>query len=184
MFNWWPVCFWFELAKARQLTDLTEKFSAEVASPVVRCQSAALCWRKQRGQLQILLVTSRETGRWVVPKGWLIAGLTDAETAAREAFEEAGVMGKVGLTPLGSFDYDKITDRAADADVALQCRVMVFPMRVTDLRKRFPESGERKRKWFARDVAATKVDEPELQALLAGFDPLSNSKSPEKQKTK
>ncbi len=70
-------------------------------------QYAALPVRRMGGKLEVLLVSSRETRRWVIPKGWPMAGLSDAESAAREAFEEAGVEGKVAGKPIGSFAYDK-----------------------------------------------------------------------------
>ena len=91
-----------------------------------RTQFAALCWRSTRGRTEVLLVTSRETGRWVIPKGWPIAGLSPAEAAAREAWEEAGAKGKMAEQALGFFTYDKVLDRASDP-VALPCIVAVFP---------------------------------------------------------
>ena len=136
-----------------------------------RTQFAALCWRSTRGRTEVLLVTSRETGRWVIPKGWPIAGLSPAEAAAREAWEEAGAKGKMAEQALGFFTYDKVLDRASDP-VALPCIVAVFPLRVTRRGKVFPEMRERRVKWFPLDRAAQKVDEPELQRLIAGFTPV------------
>lgn len=136
-----------------------------------RTQFGALCWRTSRGRTEVLLVTSRETGRWVIPKGWPITGLEPAEVAAREAWEEAGAKGSAGPHCLGFFTYDKVLDRAADP-VEVPCVVAVFPMRVTHRDKVFPEVRERRVKWFTPDRAATKVDEPELQTLIAGFTPV------------
>ncbi|MEN9850080.1 MAG: hypothetical protein RL128_243, partial [Pseudomonadota bacterium] len=62
---------------------------------VARTQYGALCWRMHRGKVEVLLITSRDTGRWVIPKGWPIDGLAPAQTAAREAWEEAGVEGDI-----------------------------------------------------------------------------------------
>ena len=67
-----------------------------------RTQYGALCWRMHRGKVEVLLITSRDTGRWVIPKGWPIAGLAPAETAAREAWEEAGVEGDIADDGLGN----------------------------------------------------------------------------------
>ena len=113
-------------------------------------------------ELEILLVTSRETGRWVIPKGWPMAGLSTAAAAAREAWEEAGVEGKVQDTPLGAFGYDKL----ARMSVTVRCLVAVHALRVQVLRDRFPEAGQRRRAWFNPAEAAGLVAEPQLQHLL------------------
>ena len=70
-------------------------------------QVAALCWRRRKGTVEVLLVTSRETRRWVIPKGWPMDGLADYNAARREAFEEAGVEGHMRREPLGTFFYEK-----------------------------------------------------------------------------
>jgi 8-oxo-dGTP pyrophosphatase MutT (NUDIX family) len=125
-------------------------------------QVAALCWRQQHGDIEVLLITSRETGRWVIPKGWPIGGLTAAEAAAREAWEEAGVRGQVQTQPLGEFLYDKVTGPAK----AKRCNVVVFALEVGELKDRFPEATQRKRSWFVPSEAAGLVAEPDLRALL------------------
>lgn len=153
------------------MTDLIKEFSVADADMVTREQVAALCWRKHRGEVQVLLVTSRETGRWVIPKGWPIAGLTAPQTAAREALEEAGVVGKIATDPIGTFGYDKIVGRDSAAVVALPCSVDVFALRVRELRGRYREANLRKRKWFSVNEAATKVDEADLQNMIGVFDP-------------
>ena len=134
-------------------------------------QFAALCWRAGRKGAQVLLVTSRDTGRWVIPKGWPIKGLNGASTASREAWEEAGATGLVDEVPLGTFGYDKVLSRDRKTPPVLACRVEVFALRVADLAATFPEREQRRRKWFAPQAAARKVDEPELRALIAGFAP-------------
>ena len=78
-----------------------------------RRQVAALPWRRRADGIEILLVTSRETRRWVTPKGGRMPGLTDAQAAAQEALEEAGVEGVMGESPLGTFRYLKILKRRA-----------------------------------------------------------------------
>lgn len=132
-----------------------------------RTQYGALCWRRLRGTLQVLLVTSRDTGRWVVPKGWPMPDRTPEGAAAREAWEEAGVEGQVSDQCIGLFSYDKIISQT----VSVPCVVAVYPLRVTGLKDRFPERKIRRRKWFTLDKAARKVLEPELSAILATFLP-------------
>lgn len=127
-----------------------------------RTQYGAVCWRMHRGRVEVLLVTSRDTGRWIIPKGWPISGLTPADTAAREAWEEAGVQGDVATGDLGAYGYAK----ALEANRSVACSVQVFGLRVARLRDKFPERKERRRKWFGVEKAARKVAEPELRALL------------------
>lgn len=135
-----------------------QPFSTLLCQP----QVGAVCWRMNRGHVQVLLITSRDTGRWVIPKGWPIHGLTAPETAAREAWEEAGVQGRGAMDDLGQFHYDKIMA----AKPALPCQVQVFALRVAKLHADFPERKERRRKWFDAPHAARKVAEPELRQLL------------------
>ncbi|MCA3513149.1 MAG: NUDIX hydrolase [Rhodobacter sp.] len=137
-----------------------------VRSPgAVGVQSGALCWRWQGSDLKVLLVTSRDTGRWIIPKGHLIPDLTPEASAAREAWEEAGVEGEVAERPVGVFTYDK----AMGPGQAIACIVTVYPLRVTHLRNRFPERLQRQRKWFAPERAAAKVAEPGLRDILRAF---------------
>ena len=125
-------------------------------------QSAALCWRMNKGHVQILLVTSRDTGRWIIPKGWPMVGLSSAAAAAREAWEEAGVEGKVQECPIGTFVYDKLSRTAP----ALHCKVAVHPLKVQALKLRYPEAHQRRRGWFAATESANLVAEPQLQQML------------------
>lgn len=136
----------------------------EVPAP----QVAALCWRANRGRVEILLVTSRDTGRWIVPKGWPVPGLAAHEAAAREAWEEAGVEGKVRPVSVGLYSYLK----AMGPEEGQPCIVEVFPLRVRNLAEDFPEKGQRRRKWFRPRKAAARVDEPDLQAIIRGFSPI------------
>lgn len=138
----------------------------------VRTQFGAICWRrakgkaKAKGDVQVLMITSRRTGRWVVPKGWPQDGATPAEAAATEAWEEAGARGKIKPICLGIYSY--IKDMGDDD--ALPCVVALFPFEVKDLAKDWPEKADRKRKWVSTKKAASMVAEPELAAMLAGFD--------------
>lgn len=119
-----------------------------------------------RNRVQVLLITSRDTGRWIIPKGWLMNGKTPSEAAAREAWEEAGVTGTVSPELLGVYAYDKIRD----PNDALPCIVTVFALRAAKLFDKFPERGQRRRKWFDASKAARKVAEPELRGLLENLN--------------
>ena len=133
-----------------------------------RRQVAALPWRRSAdGGVEILLITSRETRRWVTPKGGRMSGKTDAEAAAQEALEEAGVEGVISDQPLGSFRYLKVLKRRASR----WCTVDVYGLEVTAEHPDWQERAERERVWLPRDTAAQMVDEPDLQALIAAFEP-------------
>ena len=125
-------------------------------------QVAALCWRQRRGRVQVLMITSRETGRWVIPKGWQMPGLSGAQAAMREAWEEAGVEGRAQDRVLGIYAYDKIVLPAPP----LHCAVSVYSLPVDALRRRFPERRQRRRKWFDAGAAALLVAEAGLRLIL------------------
>ena len=135
---------------------------ASAAAGIAQPQFAALCWRMRHNRAEVLLITSRDTGRWVIPKGWQVAGCNGAASAAQEAWEEAGVTGAIGADPLGRYGYDKVLS----PDISLPCAVTVYALRVAALARKFPERGERRRKWFTAEKAARKVAEPDLRALL------------------
>jgi 8-oxo-dGTP pyrophosphatase MutT (NUDIX family) len=128
-------------------------------------QYAALPFRRGQEDVEILLVTSRETQRWVIPKGWPMKGKAPYAAAAREALEEAGVVGKVGKEAIGVYHYVKRLKNGAPLD----CVVDVFPLQVARQRKRWPEQGQRTGHWFSVEEAAEAVDEPELQDLILSF---------------
>ncbi len=126
-------------------------------------QVAALCYRKTAKGKEVLLVTSRGTGRWILPKGWPIRGKSEAQAALQEAWEEAGVKAaNVEEDPIGSYDYHKVLDEGLPVPV----ETLVYPVEVKTLAKSFPEADERKRKWVSPTDAAELVDEPQLQSLL------------------
>ncbi len=127
-----------------------------------RTQHGAFCWRLRRDNLQVLLVTSRDTGRWVIPKGWPHADLSPMESAKREAWEEAGVEGVVDSRCLGLFSYNK----GISLQESIPCVVSVYGLRVHRLLRQFPERKERSRKWFTLEKAAKRVAEPELRAMM------------------
>lgn len=133
----------------------------------VRTQFAAMCYRIADGKVQVLMITSRGTGRWIVPKGWPADGKTPIESVMAEAWEEAGVEGRVTGECLGLFSYQKNIDDADD----LPCVAMVYPVKVKSLAANYPEKGQRKRRWMSPKKAAEKVHEPELARILKSFDP-------------
>lgn len=136
----------------------------ETPSDALRKQCGALPFRvDDAGRIEVLLVTSRETRRWVIPKGWPIRKLRASETAAREAYEEAGLAGPVSTEPYGVYTYEKrLKSRAF-----VPCAVDVYLMQVEKEQKRWPERNERERRWFDAPTAAALVDEPELSDLIA-----------------
>lgn len=130
-----------------------------------RPQVAALPVRLGAGGLEVMLISSRETRRWIVPKGWPMKGRKDHEAARREALEEAGVSGKIRKHPLGAYTYDK---RLADG---LQpCRVMVYLLEVEKELASWREKGQRERQWFALEAAAKAISEPGLARLIRSLD--------------
>ena len=133
----------------------------------IRNQYAALCYRVVNGKVQVLLVTSRGTGRWIVPKGWPMAKKSPHEAALIEAEEEAGVVGKVKDKPLGLYTYYKQMDDGR----SVPCVGTLFPVKVKRLLSDYPEVGQRNRKWFSRKKAAKRVAEPDLAHLIRDFDP-------------
>lgn len=139
-----------------------------------RRQYAALPYRiAPDGRLEVLLATSRETKRWVIPKGWPMKGLKPHKAAAQEAFEETGAVGRPAKDAIGAYVYWK---RLKDTFVL--CRVKVFPLRVERLEETWSEQDERERRWFPQGEAAARVEEPGLRALVAGFVPAARSKAP------
>lgn len=126
-----------------------------------KAQVAALPVRSDADDLRVLLVTSRETRRWIIPKGWPQKGLRDRDAAAREALEEAGLIGKISRRPIGRYRYFKRT-----LDSFQPCDVAVYRLDVEGEQPTWQEQDERQRAWFSPQVAAHLVDEPELKQLL------------------
>ncbi|MFD0936892.1 NUDIX hydrolase [Methylobacterium trifolii] len=120
--------------------------------------------RDSDGAFSVLLVTSRESRRWVIPKGWPMKGRKPYEAAAREAYEEAGLLGQVGKRPLGFYLYEK---RLKSRDSVL-CQVKVFPLEVRKQLKAWPEQHQRELRWFRPAEAAEAVAEPGLAAIIRG----------------
>lgn len=135
------------------------------ASQVLNVQYAALPWRRQNGVLQVLLITTRGTRRWIIPKGWPATDLPPSQAAAREALEEAGVVGEVASRKLGAFDCHKRLKNGA----VLPLRVEVFALEVAQQRRNWPEKGLRDIAWCTLDEALARVSEPGLRKLITKF---------------
>lgn len=125
-------------------------------------QIAALPMVEIEGETHVLLITTRGRGRWTIPKGWPEPGTADADMAAKEAAQEAGVEGDIGARPLGSFGYTKRFHLFSWA----KCHVEVYPLDVRLQRLQWPEKAARKMRWAAPDEAAALVADTELAALL------------------
>lgn len=125
-------------------------------------QAAALCLREGRKGREVLMITSRGTGRWVLPKGWPMRGRSLAGAALQEAWEEAGVIGHVEGGSVGSYGYTK----SRQGGFGIPFRAEVFRVHVADLAREWPERRQRRRRWMPLEEAAGLVDEPELAALL------------------
>ncbi|AYD01784.1 NUDIX hydrolase [Neorhizobium sp. NCHU2750] len=155
----------------QQLAQMPDKlFSGEF-----RLQYAALCYRfpANADDAEILVITSRDSGRWVIPKGWPMKKKKAHEAAEIEAWQEAGVRGKAKKTPVGRYTYLKWLD---NGDVA-PCTVEVFPVEVTDIDRNFKERGQRQIAWVSPEEAAHRVREVELKSIIIDFKP-KRKKSP------
>lgn len=130
-----------------------------------RRQVAALPWRGRGEALRILLVSSRETRRWVIPKGWPMKDRSDPDAAAQEAYEEAGLKGVIAAQPFGEYPYLK---RLKNGQARL-INVDVFPFEVSAQLETWPEQGQRTLEWMTPVEAALAVQEPELRDLIARF---------------
>jgi 8-oxo-dGTP pyrophosphatase MutT (NUDIX family) len=130
-----------------------------------RVQVAALPWRRSGMGVEIMLITSRDTGRWVLPKGWPEGQEDLCDAAGREAAEEAGLSGTVSRLEIGRYYYGKRQPSGLES----RCEVLVFPMEIDHVAKNWPEKTERKRQWFSPQAAAAQVKEPDLAELIAAF---------------
>lgn len=145
------------------LHTIWEAFLRPLLSRPKRLQMAALCHRGEGDRREYLLVTSRGTARWIIPKGWPIRGLNANETALREAWEEAGVKkGKATRDPVGTYTYQKRQNTGLEFPV----ETLVYSVAVNDLSDDFPEAHERTRRWVKADTAAELVNEPELKSIF------------------
>lgn len=152
------------------MVNLLKKAWEEVVQPMVqrpsRVQVAAICYQGKGADRKILMITSRETKRWILPKGWPIDGLDANAAAAQEAWEEAGVKAaNIAPEPIGAYEYEKRLEGGA----TVACDTQVYAIEVAHLEDQFPEADERTRKWVQASQAAEMVDEPGLRDILLNF---------------
>ena len=127
-------------------------------------QYGVIPYRRSAGGIEIMLVTSRTSGRWIIPKGWPAEGFAPHLSAAKEAYEEAGLVGTVGETVVGTFLHLKSATRQ-------RLSVQVFPMEVLQELDQWPERFQRRRQWFNPDQAANAVNDTSLRRLIRSFRP-------------
>ena len=145
------------------MTALARHHSAAPRTAESLLQYGALPWRlTRRGNVKVLLITSRETKRWLVPKGWPIKGKSPRQAAMREAFEEAGVFGDLDPEPIGAYDYLKTLD---DGSRAL-CSVVLYSLQVRGTLVHWPERTQRKRRWHDLSAATEAVSDTGLKGLF------------------
>jgi 8-oxo-dGTP pyrophosphatase MutT (NUDIX family) len=144
-----------------------------IMESVIR-QVGALPFRKEVAGLRVLLITSRQSGRWVIPKGNIDKGFSPPEAAAQEAFEEAGLRGIVGAGPIGAYQYTKRL-RGGRIQPAI---VDVFTLEVIKQVKKWPEQAERRFEWMAPLEAALAVQEPGLAEILRRFHAVQDEALP------
>jgi 8-oxo-dGTP pyrophosphatase MutT (NUDIX family) len=126
-------------------------------------QSAVVPFRREDNDVQILLITSRRRKRWVIPKGIVEPDLTPQESAKQEAFEEAGISGRIIQEAIGEYTYDKWGGT---------CRVKVFLLEVENIFDDWPESFFRTREWLSLEEAIQRVDEEGLKDILRSIPKL------------
>jgi len=149
---------------------LLEKAWSDFLGPMLRrpkrLQVAALCHKGEGRERRYLLITSRETKRWIIPKGWPVRGLKSNESALQEAWEEAGVKGRADSElPTGTYTYQKTENSGWSFPV----ETLVFSVAVDDLADTFPEVNERSRKWVTAEAAAGMVAETDLQQIFCSL---------------
>jgi 8-oxo-dGTP pyrophosphatase MutT (NUDIX family) len=137
-------------------------------------QAGVIPFRVGPHGLEVLLVTSRNTGRWVIPRGNIERGQTARQAAKREAYEEAGVRGTVRAVPLGVYTYDKL----ARPGLPLPAEVEVFALLVEKQAKKWPERAQRRSQWFDTISAADLVHEHGLALLILGLNEVETEALP------
>lgn len=126
-------------------------------------QFGAICYRQaSNGAIEVLLITSRDTGRWVIPKGWPMGPKKSHLVAEREAYEEAGVKGKISKDSIGSYFYMK----GMPDGLKIPCEVKVYLLDVRQMLEDYPEKGSRTMEWVSCAEAAERVREPQLKRLF------------------
>jgi 8-oxo-dGTP pyrophosphatase MutT (NUDIX family) len=127
-----------------------------------RTQLAALCYRASESGPEVLLITSRNTKRLIIPKGWPMAKRTARKTAEREAYEEAGIIGKTSKEPIGEFSSFK----GLGNGFKVRTNVVVYPLAVVDQVSDFPETGQRELIWMPLNDAIERCQDDGLRLFL------------------
>ncbi|AGF74532.1 NUDIX hydrolase [Bartonella australis AUST/NH1] len=130
-------------------------------------QVGALIYRVKNGILEFLLITSRGSGRWVIPKGWPISRQSFSQTVLQEAFEEAGIRGIVDTFPIGTYEYEKLDLRKKNSKFC----VYVFSVLYLHQEKEWPEQNQRTYEWVTALEAAGRISEPKLKKILLQYKP-------------
>ena len=130
-------------------------------------QYAALPFALKNGRPRVMLVTSRGSGRWIIPKGWPEKELAPHDCAAKEAYEEAGIIGKIDERPLGTYRYSK---RLRSRGGVTTFEVKAYLLEVERQLRDWPEKGQRETRWMAPARAARLVSEEGLVRLLLSVD--------------
>lgn len=120
-------------------------------------QSGVVPYRIQDGKVEILLITSSKRKHWGIPKGWIEPRMTAADSAAKEAREEAGILGTVITPAVGAYEHRKW---------GFPCRVDVFLMQVETLLEQWAEANKRDRKWLNVSAAIKQVRQAELKRIF------------------
>ncbi len=128
-------------------------------------QSAVIPFKILNGKIEVLLVTSRKKKRWIFPKGIIEEGLLPQESAAKEALEEAGILGEVYNESLGKYKYKKWGGK---------CKVLVYPMKVSTILGRWVEESMRDRKWMTIEEATELIKEKKLKKILKSLPSVVN----------
>lgn len=122
-----------------------------------------IAYRIEKGSTEVLLITSRDTRRWIIPKGNIGRGHTAAEAAVQEAYEEAGLRGTIASkVPLGFYTYFKKRDDDSTTPVSVE----VYLLKVERQLKKWPEKGMRKLRWLSVKEAIARIEEPGVVPLL------------------
>jgi len=120
-------------------------------------QSGVIPFRKKNGQIEVLLITSIKKKKWIVPKGFVEYNLSPFESAKKEAYEEAGVLGENETLELGTFKLQKSSGI---------CLMQIYSMEVTKVLDEYPDKERRKRKWYSLEEASSLVDIPQISQMI------------------
>ena len=124
-------------------------------------QSGVIPYRRKNGELQVLLITSIKRKRWILPKGYIEFNLSPFESAKKEAYEEAGVIGANETVEIGSFKMHRAIG---------VCNIIIYSMEVLEVLDDYPEKDLRKRKWFSVKDAASNIGIPEVAEIISHLE--------------